>query len=280
MPTVLLATATAAFYGVADFFGGLASRRDSAVAVTATAHGIGVAIFALALLLFPAPFDRISILAGLSAGVTGAVGVSSLYAALARGRMSVVAPLTAALSGSIPALYDFARGSRLSPVSLAGLVLALFATVVVSAASAEKDPDEAMPLSAVLLSLLAGVAFAGSFISFSLASHGSGFWPLVTARVMSFSLLAAVLLVRRRHVVVGVPARRLALTAGTLDAIANIAMISAIRLGPLAVASAIGSLYPVGTVVLARFVLGERIRGWQRVGVALAIAAVVLAAAG
>jgi drug/metabolite transporter (DMT)-like permease len=57
-------------------------------------------------------------------------------------------------------------------------------------------------------------------------------------------------------------------------------MITAIRIGPLAVASVLGSLYPVVTILLARFVLGERLRGLQRLGIALAMAAVLLAALG
>ena len=67
-------------------------------------------------------------------------------------------------------------------------------------------------------------------------------------------------------------------SAGVLDATANVTMLTAIRIGPLAVASILGSLYPVVTVLLARAVLGERLRGAQRAGVALALTAVVLAA--
>jgi drug/metabolite transporter (DMT)-like permease len=65
-----------------------------------------------------------------------------------------------------------------------------------------------------------------------------------------------------------------------LDALATVTMITAIRIGPLAVASVLGALYPVVTILLARVVLGERIRGLQRLGIALAMAAVLLAALG
>jgi drug/metabolite transporter (DMT)-like permease len=56
-------------------------------------------------------------------------------------------------------------------------------------------------------------------------------------------------------------------------------MLTAIRLGPLAIASVLGSLFPVVVVVLARVFLGERLTWLQRGGVALAIVAVLLAAA-
>jgi len=55
-------------------------------------------------------------------------------------------------------------------------------------------------------------------------------------------------------------------------------MLTAIRIGPLAVASVLGSLYPVVTILLARVVLKERLRPVQRAGVVLALAAVMLTA--
>jgi drug/metabolite transporter (DMT)-like permease len=50
----------------------------------------------------------------------------------------------------------------------------------------------------------------------------------------------------------------------------------AIRMGPLAIAAVIGALYPAVTVLLARFVLRERLHGWQLVGIAMALVAVIL----
>lgn len=280
MLTVLLSTATASLFGVADFFGGVASRRASALAVTALAHSVGLVLFALSLAVMPAPFSRAALLAGAAAGVSGGIGVAALYAALARGRMSLVAPITAAISGSLPALYDFATGATLAPTAIAGLVLALVATVIVSATSVD-EPGGApgLPLAALGLSLLAGVGFAGSFLSFSFAGDGSGFWPLAAARLVSVVMIGSLALVRSA----GRPdfsadAWRPTLLAGLLDACANVTMLAAIRIGPLAIASVIGSLYPVGTVLLARVVLKEHLHGWQRLGIGLALAAVVLAA--
>jgi len=280
MLTVLLAVSTSLLFGVGDFLGGIASRKESALAVTAAAHAIGAVLFGFGLVIFPAAFSAVSVWAGVAAGISGGVGVAALYSALARGRMSVVAPITAALSGSLPALYDFARGAQLSRTSLLGLALALVATVVVSTTSSEdhSDGSPGLPPSAIGLSLVAGVAFSGSFISFSFATPDSGFWPLFAARVTSVTILATVALMRRGHLRLEPTVRPAAFGAGLLDAAANVTMISAIRIGPLAVASVLGSLYPVITVLLARLVLGERLRGLQRFGVVLAFVAVVLAA--
>lgn len=276
MLTILLASATSVLFGASDFLGGLASRRDSAIAVTANAHLVGLVIMVGAVLIWPAPFSVADLGWGAAAGVAGGLGVTALYGALALGRMGVVAPLTAALSGSLPAVYDFiAHGTVIAPLNLVGLVVALIAIVVVSASG---DPDERaeVPPLAIVLAVLAGIGFTGAFVFFSLADKGSGMVPLLAARVVSVALLVGLTIGRRGTVSLAPDARPSALGAGLLDAAANVTMLSAIRIGPLAVASVLGSLFPVVTILLARIVLGERLRVVQRVGVALALAAVVL----
>jgi len=275
MLTILLSSATSLLFGCSDFLGGLASRRDSAFAVTANAHLVGLAVMAVAVLVWPAPFDGVDLVWGAAAGVAGGVGVTALYGALALGRMGVVAPITAALSGSLPAVYDVIRGTSIRPLSLVGLVIALVAIVIVSA-SGHPDERAEVPPAAVALAVLAGFGFTGSFIFFSLADPGSGLIPILAARVVSVALLAAITLARRGTLSLASDARPSALGAGALDAAANVTMLTAIRIGPLAVASVLGSLYPVFTILLARVVLGERLRNVQRIGVALALVAVVL----
>jgi drug/metabolite transporter (DMT)-like permease len=282
MPTtILLAGATAVLFGFSDFFGGLASRRDSEITVTATAHLLGLAMLVVAAILFPAAsWTWRDVGWGAAVGVSGGIGVTALYGALARGRMSVVAPITAALSGSLPALYDFARGTALRPLALAGLGVALVAIVIVSSVGHPED-RAAMPPVAIALSLLAGVAFSCSFIGLSFAGPGAGVVPLVAARIVSAAVLGGIVLVRGRgRFELDRAALAPSLGAGALDAAANVTMIAAIRIGPLAVASVLGSLYPIATILLARFVLKERLHWAQRAGVALALVAVLMAAFG
>jgi len=277
--TALLSLTTATLFGVGDFLGGFASKRESALAVTANAHVVGFVMFTAGVLLFPAPFAWSDIGFGVISGVAGGAGVGALYAALARGRMSIVAPITAAMSGSLPAAYDFVRGTEVGPTAIAGLALALVATVVVSATSgAAQEGEQGMPLSALLLSIFAGAAFSVGFIAFSLASKDSGMWPLAAARLTSMVLFGALAFASQRRVSVDPTVRLQTLGAGLTDATANITMITAIRIGPLAVASVLGSLYPVVTILLARGVLGEKLRPVQWIGVVLALFAVILTA--
>ena len=283
MPTVLLALATSLLFGVGDFLGGIATRRDSAYAVTGTSHLLSIVLLGIAVAVLPAAAPSGGdLLWGAASGLSGVIGVMSLFAALALGRMSIVAPVVAALSAALPALFDLASGTRLSPVTLGGIALALVAIVIVSLAPDDRlhaPAHEYRPRLALALSLVAGVGFSGAFISYSFTSAESGLTPVLAARVVSIVVSVALALIVGR----GFPADRTAmpaaLGAGLTDALANVTMLTAIRLGPLAIASVLGSLFPVVVVVLARVFLGERLTGLQRAGVALAIVAVLLSAA-
>ncbi|MDX6720816.1 MAG: hypothetical protein QOJ63_3070, partial [Solirubrobacteraceae bacterium] len=67
---------------------------------------------------------------------------------------------------------------------------------------------------------------------------------------------------------------------GLLDLAANTLYNVATTIGELSSVAVASSLYPVTTVLLAASLLGERVRGVQRAGVALALCGVVLVAAG
>jgi len=278
MLTALLGVATAALFGSGDFFGGFASRRSPALAVTGVVYLVGVLVFAALLMVVrPEAVTRLDLLWGAASGLAGTVGIVALYAALAVGRMSIVAPITAALSGAGPAVFDLARGSAVGPVTLVGLGLALVAVIVVSTTTGTVE-EHGMPPIAVAMSVVAGTGFACSLVSLSLTRPASGFAPLLVARSVGMVVMGVALVARRREMSLAVSSARMAAAAGALDALANITMISAIRIGPLAVASVVGGLYPVATMLLARAVLGERLKRHQAAGVVLALAAVVLTA--
>lgn len=277
--TVLLALSTSLLFGVGDFLGGVATRRDTAYAVTGTSHLLSFVLLGAVVLAFPpARLLPADLAWGAVSGFSGVIGVIALFSALAVGRMSIVAPITAALSASLPALFDLTTGTRLSGVTLGGMALALVAIVIVSMAP-DHDVHEHVyePRKALALSLLSGTGFGGAFIAFAFTTPDSGLTPILSARVVSIAV-SVVLAYRLGR---GFPARRPALPAslgaGLTDAIASVTMLTAIRLGPLAVASVLGSLYPVVVAMLARAFLGERLTALQKVGVAAAMAAVLLA---
>jgi drug/metabolite transporter (DMT)-like permease len=123
--------------------------------------------------------------------------------------------------------------------------------------------------------LVAGVCFGLFFTLLERTGPDSGLWPLVSARLAAMPLLAALLVVRRP----ALPDRRalaVAVVAGLLDMAANVLYVLAVRGGLLSLVAVLASLYPVSTVVLARFVLGERLRRPQLAGLAFATVGVAL----
>ena len=74
------------------------------------------------------------------------------------------------------------------------------------------------------------------------------------------------------------PAWWLAAGCGILDALANVIMLLALRIGDLAIVSALTAMYPAGTVLLAAIVLRERIAAVQWISLTLALLAGVMLA--
>lgn len=274
---VLLALCSAATYGVGDFFGGLAARRASAAAVVLWSHLVGLVLLLLGALVVSGAADGHDLAAGAVGGLAGAVGVGLLYRALAIGTMSIVAPTTALLAASVPVLAGIADGERPAPTVVVGMVAALVAIVLVSAEGGGRlRPADAR---AAVLALGAGLGFGLFFVALSTTSDDSGLWPLVTARAASVSVLTALALGRRiSHQVPGGTVRLHTAVAGALDGLANLLYLLAIREGLLSVVSVLSALYPVTTVLLARFVLRERLQPVQQLGMAIALPAAALIA--
>jgi drug/metabolite transporter (DMT)-like permease len=278
MLTAVLASTCAALFGCGDFLGGFASRKSSALAVSAVMFAAGaVTLLPLLAAIPPQAVSAADLAWGLSSGVFGAIGVMALYAALAAGRMSIVAPLTASLSGAGPAAFDLLRGTPVGALSLLGIGLALVAVVIVSTTQGTVE-EHGMPTKAIALAILAGSAFAFSLTSVSLTDPASGFAPLLIVRIAGLAIMGLALLGWRKSITWDAGSMRLAALAGVIDVGANMAILSAMRIGPLAVASVVGSLYPVVTMLLARVVLGERLKRHQAFGAVLALVAVVLTA--
>ena len=279
----LLALGSAALYGAADFFGGLASRRTNTLAIVVASQGVGLVLLALMLPLLPeaTPSDGDLVWGG-AAGLAGGIGVTLLYRALAVGRMAVVAPTTAVCAVMIPVVTDILRGERLGPLTILGIALAVVAIVLVSRQGAAASPTVragALP-PGVGLALPAGVAIGLFFLALAETDAQAGMWPLLAARAVSVTLFGVLALAGGRPLRMAASVAGTAAAAGAIDMSANALYLLATRYGSLSVAVTLSSLYPASTVILARVVLGERLNGWQVTGVACALLAVTLIVGG
>jgi drug/metabolite transporter (DMT)-like permease len=216
---------------------------------------------------------------GLLCGVCQAFGVWWFYAALGAGPISVVSPLTAILVAGVPVGFGVALGERPSLVATAGIVVALVAVFLVSREATDADTTpHRFTKQVAWLTVGSGLAFGVNFVLIDQAPHEAGLWPLVFARLAA-SLLVFVIAVLTRNV--ALPdggALRLAVLAGVLDTVANVAMLLALQASMLSLAGVLISLYPAATVLLAIVVLKERVTRWQVLGMVLALAAVAMIA--
>ena len=110
------------------------------------------------------------------------------------------------------------------------------------------------------------------------AGASVGIWPLVGARVASVALFASLGAAKVTSAVLPRGAAAAAIGCGVLDVGANILYLLALQHGLLSVVSVLTALYPAGTVLLARYVLGEHLSPLQRTGLVVAGAAAVLIA--
>lgn len=275
--TVVLALFAAAFYGVSDFAGGLASRSTKAATVLLYNYPVGAVAMAALLPLFPGHVSLSTLLWSIGAGAVGLMGVALLYTALGRAPMNIVSPITAVLSAAVPVLFGVVLGERPSALAWLGMLAGMVAVVMIS-----RTPDDAPqgPLArpALLMALGAGVGFGFYFICLARSDAGSGLWPVVIARITAATLIVPFAL--RTRAVTALRSRLLALAlgSGVLDAGANLFFLLATRHGYLSIASVITALYPAGTVLLAVGLLKEHTGRLQRVGLAVAAGAVVLIA--
>jgi drug/metabolite transporter (DMT)-like permease len=278
---IVLGLGAAVAYGAADFFGGLASRRTAALTVVLLSQAAGSLLLLVSWPLFSSgALDETAVGWGLLAGVCGSGGVTLLYLGLATGPMSLVAPVTAVIAAIVPVAFGLAAGERPGPLSLLGVGVALVAVVLVSVSGGEAAGRELARAGrrGIAAALAAGAAFGGFFIALERAADDSGLWPLVGARISSVGTVAILLLATST-----IPRPRRGsmpaiLAAGVLDVAANLLYVLATHRGLLSLVAVLTAMYPASTVLLARFVLGERLTRVRLVGLAAAAVGVVLIA--
>ena len=275
---IVLAAAAAWIYGLGDFCGGRASRRRDSLSVTLVGQLFGLVLLGVALVGFADPVAPIVDWGwGALGGAGGLIGLGLLYYCLANGAMTVVGPLTAVVSAVLPVIVGYALGERPSALALAGIVLALTGIVLVTGAIG--TPHVPTPPRIVLLTIIGGAGFGFMYVCLDQTSDQSGMWPLVSARVVSIGVAAAIVVGRRRRA--GAPGilSGYAVAAGVFDMGANVLFVLATREGLLSLVSVITALYPVSTILLALRFDRERLsrtQGLGLVGVGVAVALVAL----
>jgi drug/metabolite transporter (DMT)-like permease len=304
-------------WGAADFFGGIQSRRLPALTVAFWSQAAGALGLVIALALGGTRPPVAGIAWGLAAGVGSGIALVLFYRSLAEGTMSVVAPISAC-GAVVPVAAATLTGDHPGALAGLGVLTAIAGVVLVSRAhTGDRRPGRpgrgpARPASPrppvgsgkpagsssagaapagtpgrsrrVLLMALGSALGFGLFYVFvdagTTGSRGEPLWVIAGARASSLVMLSTIALIGRGSALRW-PGRRIGPVAlvGLADTGANLLFAYAATTGNLAVVGVLGSLYPVATVILARWLLGERLSGGQSAGVVLALTGVGLLAA-
>jgi drug/metabolite transporter (DMT)-like permease len=282
---VALAFAASIAWGVADFLGGVTSRRLPALMVLAGQQitGLVIVVVVVAVVQASGPPGSAVLLAALS-GVAQTVGMFAYYRALATGAMGVVAPISAT-GAVLPIVVGLAGGEDPTGLQAAGMLLAAAGVMAAAYQGGEADLGRAKTAVGVGMALIAAVALGSFFLLLDRATnHADLTWVVLVNRFGAVATLTVVALGLRKQL--AADSRRLRgwrrtdplliVAIGSLGVSATFLFASATTHGLLSAVSVIGSLYPVTTVLIARVVLKERLRVAQRLGAAGALAGIAL----
>ena len=277
--TIVFALAAAVLYGSADFLGGAVSRRTHVLSVLVVSAPAGVAVLLAAALVAGGPVGTAGLPWAAAAGVAGGAGLILFYAGLAAGPMRVVAPVSALVSTILPVGVAIAGGERPGPLVYLGGGLCLVATVLVSSEGIGRGQPGSRPAArGLLLGVGGGLGFGLFFLFLRYAGASGVLWPSAVSRITGAMVVTGAMAwlggLAWRSVspwLLGA-----AVASGLLDAGANVCYVAATRAGLFGIAVVLTSLYPGVTVLLARVVLGERMRLVQLGGLLLAVAGIAL----
>ncbi|MGB3907476.1 MAG: DMT family transporter [Methanomethylovorans sp.] len=271
--TIILGLASALSWGVGDFVGGYAARRTSAYYVVLITQVIGIVIFPALAFAFSENFPPLSnLIWGAFAGFFGAAGSIALYVGLAKGKMSIVAPLAAVISAIIPVIYSALNEGIPSTFKIAGFIFAFIGIWFIVSNNMGlnfKVKDLEYPL-------LAGILFGLFFISIDNFSATAIYWPLMVSRTVALIMLTVFIMLTKTVnkttsdiIVIGI-------LAGLFNTGGAILFAFASQVGRLDTATILSSLSPAVTALLACTLLKEQLTISQWVGVMFSMIAIIL----
>jgi uncharacterized membrane protein len=277
---MVAALGAAVSWGVSDFVGGVTSKRLAIVWVLLSTQLVGLLIVLPFAMARGVPhLDAAAVVFAIGGSLSGLVGIAALYRAIALGVASIAAPISGT-GAVLPVLLGLARGDPVTALQEIGMVCALLGVVIASRTSQEQAHLGRDARIGVGFALVAALGFGGFFILLHEASTRDVLWAVSIQRTTGLCILGVIAILRRpRFDMTRTDVPRLALV-GTLDQTANVLYGFSSTIGLVSLSSVLVSLYPMVTVLLARFVLDERISRLQKSGVALALAGVAMVAGG
>ncbi|OEJ57789.1 hypothetical protein BGM19_07205 [Streptomyces agglomeratus] len=287
--TALFALATSLLWGLADFGGGLLTRRAPALTVVVVSQAVAVVVLG-AVVVATGGWSEAGpqLWFAVAAGAVGPVAMLCFYKALALGPMGVVSPL-GSVGVAVPVTVGLVLGERPGLLQFAGIAVAVAGVVLASGPQLRGAPVQRQ---AIVLTLVAAVGFGAvlALIAEASTTLTGLFLALFVQRVTNVAVGGAALYVSVKRGAKALPQNggmRVILTSlpalafvGLADVAANGTYSIAAQTGPVTVAAVLANLYPVVTALCALVLLKERLRAVQAAGAGLAVVGTVLLAAG
>jgi drug/metabolite transporter (DMT)-like permease len=296
----LLALAAAVLWGGGDFSGGMGVKAAgggtrAALRVILLSHALSFSVLVAVAWLRGDVFPNGAALAwGVGAGVAGGLSLTCFYVALSRGAMGASAAVSGLMAAAIPAAVTLWVNGSPGTMKLVGFALAGVAIWLIAAGPSEQRQSAGT----MGLAVAAGTGFGVYFVALKMAGVAGVVWTMATARVGSLSVCLAMgvgMWVMERsgqdsrsspktamdgaRSFTGSFGKAVVLWVGStavLDTSGNMIFVAATRAGRLDVAAVLASLYPASTILLAAWILKERLTLRQGLGMGVAAAAVVL----
>lgn len=262
--------------GFGDYVGGRASAGHQPIVVSFYAQLTNAVLLPpIVVLIGWKSLHGGDVALGAVAGAAASLSYIVFLRGLSLGRMSVVAPVTAITTALVPVIIDVVSGTHLTLWRWVGVIVALVAIPLLALRTEVKTTSLGLA-EELALALIGGIGFAVFFVALGHVSSASGQWPIAFGGIAGTITLGAICVIRR--IPVGRPPQ-LAIISGGCNVAAGLSIARALQIGPIAIATVMGSLYPVVTTGLAAKVDGERVSRTNMAGVVLAAGGAALVAA-
>jgi len=283
--TVLLAAASAVFFGVGDLLGGIAIRRSgrpgAAVSVAMTATAVAAVVVGLVLVVRPPEAVSVAdVIWPVMAGLLMAATRPLLYLGMARGPVAVFAPGYGLTMIAVPALVGPFIGQHLTGIEVLGVLLAVIAVVLLSGEGRLPRIGDIVRSRVVGMAMAVGCSIGMAGVLLTQADPAAGEVPALLVLLTGLVVLSTFARVRSGSVWPDPIVRRFGLVLGFTSGTAFVLSTAAYLRGSAAVVTALIALCPGVSVGIAWRFLGERVAPLQVLGGVFGVASVVAFALG
>lgn len=265
---IFFAFLSSVFWGFGGFFAGQASRRGSLLPTLGLDIFIGLFVVVPLAFSIADTFTWRDFLIGGLAGLFGMSGAAFLYAGMKKAAYVTVIPVSGVAGALFPVLWGLIDGDSLSALQILGILVGLISIALASGVSLQTFKG---PIAGLRDGILAGLGFGGFYIVIENTSNDTEPWGAVASRFFPLLIIVFILFLINDKPKPSKEALPFIVGSGLSNACASTCFLLAVNRGLLSITSLLSALYPAITVVLAHFLINEKMTRTQVFGVVAAI---------